>query len=107
MEVDGDENRVKSLQRGGGEGGGETMRKKKKMEEMVRNGGLKRWRREKNYITYIRSCYITVDFAMAASQNRISTCSFPFIRIPVPLTSALLNLPKGKSLGRSKPATNS
>jgi hypothetical protein len=26
---------------------------------------------------------------------------------PVPLTSALLNLPKGKSLGRSKPATNS
>ena len=24
----------------------------------------------------------------------------------VPLTSALLNLPKGKSLGRSKPATN-
>jgi hypothetical protein len=25
----------------------------------------------------------------------------------VPLTSALLNLPKGKSLGRSKPATNS
>jgi hypothetical protein len=27
--------------------------------------------------------------------------------VPVPLTSALLNLPKGKSLGRSKPATNS
>jgi hypothetical protein len=25
----------------------------------------------------------------------------------VPLTIALLNLPKGKSLGRSKPATNS
>jgi hypothetical protein len=25
----------------------------------------------------------------------------------VPLTLALLNLPKGKSLGRSKPATNS
>ena len=27
--------------------------------------------------------------------------------VGVPLTSALLNLPKGKSLGRSKPATNS
>jgi hypothetical protein len=26
--------------------------------------------------------------------------------LTVPLTSALLNLPKGKSLGRSKPATN-
>jgi hypothetical protein len=29
------------------------------------------------------------------------------ISLPVPLTLALLNLPKGKSLGRSKPATNS
>ena len=27
--------------------------------------------------------------------------------LTVPLTLALLNLPKGKSLGRSKPATNS
>jgi len=27
--------------------------------------------------------------------------------VVVPLTLALLNLPKGKSLGRSKPATNS
>jgi hypothetical protein len=37
----------------------------------------------------------------AGKQNRIKSS------LSVPLTSALLNLPKGKSLGRSKPATNS
>ncbi len=50
------------------------------------------------------------------SMLRWTSCMFSYDRdemdlllnnIGVPLTSALLNLPKGKSLGRSKPATNS
>jgi hypothetical protein len=42
-----------------------------------------------------------------SGRDRDPKHCFGSATLVVPLTLALLNLPKGKSLGRSKPATNS
>ncbi len=58
----------------------------------------------KIYINFYVSVY---PYVINRFLNFANTLVVQNTDILVPLTSALLNLPKGKSLGRSKPATNS